>query len=1303
MVMMRNRIGSMLGAALRLVGCCTVAAHAGLGVPSQGELTSRALPGDAVVVDGRMAAAAGILARLEEPGNGAKVAAMRQQLAAIGMTPDDSFNIKSVKGLVYVKPDRKSGVTTLTADSLATHIKALQQTGLFSYVEPDWVVTLRQLPTDAGFTDGSLWGLRNTGQNGGTAGIDVNAVPAWSLTNGTPAVVVGVVDTGIRYTHQDLAGNMWINPDEIPGNGIDDDGNGYVDDVHGIDAITKSGNPMDDNNHGTHCAGTIAAVAGNAGQQVGVAYNARLMALKFANAAGKGALSNAIKCIDYGVTQGANILSNSWSGEEFSQALADTIEAANAAGVLFIASAGNTASDNDLVANYPSNSASGNVVAVTAIDRNGNLASFSSYGAGNVDLGAPGVSILSCTAASDTSYGSLDGTSMAAPYVAGVAALLKSLYPTASVMELKNRLLASASPLSSLSGRTVTGGTVNAHRALTITPDGQLEVEAFPAGGPPLRAGASTAFQVTVTDLLPVTGASVSAALGEGATVAFVDDGISPDRVAGDATYSATFMVPSGLSNVDLVVAAAAPGKTAVATTFSYQVVALANNDSFSTPAAVTGSSGRLIGTTNVGATGERGEPNHAGVSLPLASVWYRWLAPLSGPATVDTFGSDFDTTLAVYTGNTMAGLVEVAANDDDRGLQSRVTFNGVAGTTYAIAVDGVGGAQGNIELNVSSAQAYPEITVEQPAGTDLTNGAATIEFAASPVGASVTKAFTIRNSGTANLTGLAATTTGTHAGDFIAGPLGATSLAPGAITTVDVTFTPVALGLRVAALRLASNDADENPFEVSLSGGVSTTQEFPEIAVEQPLGTNLADADTTDFGRVAVGSKANLTFTIKNTGIANLTGVTITKDGPNATDFTVTANPAALVGGPDGTTSFTVRFAPSAAGIRTAALHLASNDPDENPFDIDLTGIGADLPEIAVEQPAGVEIPDGGRASFGAMLVSAWGASSSLTVTISNSGGSDLSGLEITKDGNNASEFTVSGPAATTVAGGGSTTFTVTFTPSEFGSRSRTATLQIWSNDADENPYDLDLFGEVFLAPDIVVEQPAGTVLTDGRAAIAFGNIEVGSTSGPITVTVRNTGTRSLNDLVLTKDGRNAGEFTVGNLGATSIAVGGSTTFTLTATPGAPGPRVAALHLASDDPDENPFDIELRVGAGTAQEFWRQRHFGSPANSSDGADLNDFERDGISNLLEFAFDLHPKQSSAGLLPQPQIIGNNLVISFIQAENVSGITYGAEWSEPLLPGSWFDVTDTGVAPQHIFSVPIGTKPRLFLRLKVSSP
>ncbi len=226
-------------------------------------------------------------------------------------------------------------------------------------------------------------------------------------------MIVGVVDSGIRYTHQELAANMWTNPGEIPGNGVDDDGNGYVDDVHGIIAITNTGNPMDDNDHGSHCAGTIAATANNGARHVGVAYDSRLMGLKFLSASGSGATGDAIKCIDYGVANGAHILSNSWGGGGFSQALADSIAAANAAGVLFVAAAGNSSANNDTTPSYPSNCDSANVVAVAAVDRTGALASFSSYGATTVDLGAPGVDITSSTAASDTNYASFNGTSMA--------------------------------------------------------------------------------------------------------------------------------------------------------------------------------------------------------------------------------------------------------------------------------------------------------------------------------------------------------------------------------------------------------------------------------------------------------------------------------------------------------------------------------------------------------------------------------------------------------------------------------------------------------------------------------------------------------------------------------------------------------------------------------------------------------------------------------------------------------------------------------------------------------------------------
>ena len=184
------------------------------------------------------------------------------------------------------------------ADQLTARIKALRSSGLFEFVEPDWVVRVQATPTDAAFGDGRLWGLRNTGQSGGVAGADIGAVTAWDVTTGSPSIVVGVIDTGIRYTHQDLAGNMWQNLGETPGNGIDDDGNGVVDDVFGLNAITGSGDPMDDNGHGSHCAGTIGAVANAGGPHVGVAWQVRLMALKFLGSDGSGYTSDAIECID---------------------------------------------------------------------------------------------------------------------------------------------------------------------------------------------------------------------------------------------------------------------------------------------------------------------------------------------------------------------------------------------------------------------------------------------------------------------------------------------------------------------------------------------------------------------------------------------------------------------------------------------------------------------------------------------------------------------------------------------------------------------------------------------------------------------------------------------------------------------------------------------------------------------------------------------------------------------------------------------------------------------------------------------
>src|SRR3989454_31756 len=265
---------------------------------------------------------------------------------------------------------------------------AYQQSGLVEYAEPDFMVQATLEPNDFRYSDGSLWALHNTGLYGGTPGADIDAPNGWEIQNTAGDIVVAVIDTGIRYTHEDLAANMWVNPGEIPGNGIDDDQDGYVDDVYGINAITGSGDPWDDYFHGTHCAGTIGGVGNNAHGVVGAAWRVKLMACKFLNEFGSGFLSDAVTCIDYTRAHGARVMSNSWAGGGYSQALRDAIAAADTAGIIFVAAAGNATNDNDLAPEYPASYDVPNVVAVAATDNGDKLAGFSHYRAPSVRLRA---------------------------------------------------------------------------------------------------------------------------------------------------------------------------------------------------------------------------------------------------------------------------------------------------------------------------------------------------------------------------------------------------------------------------------------------------------------------------------------------------------------------------------------------------------------------------------------------------------------------------------------------------------------------------------------------------------------------------------------------------------------------------------------------------------------------------------------------------------------------------------------------------------------------------------------------------
>jgi subtilisin family serine protease len=326
--------------------------------------------------------------------------------------------------------------------------------------EPDYRIYASAVPDDPGFVN--CWGLSNTGKNGGKIGGDIDARDAWDARNSAENVVVAIIDSGVRYTHEDLAANMWRNPGEIPGNGIDDDGNGVVDDVVGYNAVERSGDPFDDCGHGTHVAGTIGAVANNGKGIAGVCWKVQMMALKFMDASGSGDTSDAISCINYARAHGARVINASWGSSYGSSALKSAITAARNAGIIFVAAAGNEDSNNDQVPSYPANYGLANVISVAAIDNLDELdARYSNYGARTVDIAAPGTAVYSTWNDSDTAYTTLSGTSMATPHVTGAVALLFAEYPNETYSSIIARLYAGVDKLPSLEGKCVTGGRLN--------------------------------------------------------------------------------------------------------------------------------------------------------------------------------------------------------------------------------------------------------------------------------------------------------------------------------------------------------------------------------------------------------------------------------------------------------------------------------------------------------------------------------------------------------------------------------------------------------------------------------------------------------------------------------------------------------------------------------------------------------------------------------------------------------------------------------------------------------------------------
>jgi subtilisin family serine protease/chitodextrinase len=460
-----------------------------------------------------------------------------------------------VRGLARSDSHRKAGATTIKEfPSLGIHhvsfskgrraedvIAVYTRNPNVEYAEPNYIVSVDTIPNDFSFN--LLWGLHNTGFTGGIPDADIDAPEAWDITVGLSNTVVAIIDTGIDYTHQDLDQNIWINQIELYGTaGVDDDANGYIDDIYGIDTYNLDSDPYDDHSHGTHVAGTIGAESNNSIGVTGVNWDVQLLACKFLDATGYGPSSGAIECLEYIRALkdgGVNIIAsnNSWGSYSFSQALEDAIEAQG--DILFIASAGNNGSDNEQIPHYPDSYYLPNIISVTTTNHSDGQVY--NYGEHSVHLGAPGYDILSTMPGSV--YGYKSGTSMATPHVTGVAALLKAQDPGRDWKVIKNLLLSGGDAITSLENKTISGKRLNAYGSMNCIDSPVFSALKYP--DVPEIGVPSTLSALSINCDAPV--GPVTVTVPGGGVVDLYDDGIVPDLAMNDGVFSGTW-IPSDVN-----------------------------------------------------------------------------------------------------------------------------------------------------------------------------------------------------------------------------------------------------------------------------------------------------------------------------------------------------------------------------------------------------------------------------------------------------------------------------------------------------------------------------------------------------------------------------------------------------------------------------------------------------------------------------------------------------------------------------------------------------------------------------------
>jgi len=746
-----------------------------------------------------------------------------QAHALAGANVRKSFTL--VEGLQVIGVPR--GMTVKDA------IELYQRHPAVLYAEPNWIVQHQANPSDPRF--GELWGLNNTGQSGGLPDADIDAVEAWTLTTGSSTVVVAVIDSGIDWNHQDLAANVFRNTPDCNSNGIDDDGNGQIDDCFGINTAANNSNPLDDNNHGTHVAGTIGAVGNNGVGVAGVNWTVRILACKFLAASGSGSVADAIDCMEYVKLmkdRGVDIVAtnNSWGGTGFSQSLFDAIDAHLQRGILFIAAAGNNGSNNDTTPFYPAAYYLPNVISVAATTRADALASFSNFGRQTVDLGAPGASILSTTP--NNTYSVFSGTSMATPHVTGVAALLKAQDPSRDWRAIKNLILAGGETIPALAN-TVTQKRLNARGALGCS-NATVLSRLLPVGSS-ITGAVGTPIDLAALNIncARPNGNVVVGVEPGGQSVTLVDDGLVADRAAGDGiysgrwtptatgTYSITF--PTG----DVVMVQVLGDYLVSQTASSYRTisgVSLNLDDDgvafIAAPFQIAFGGGRFNGayvSANGNVSFSGAFASSANTAIPTTQVatlvapWWDDLFPVAGaPQNVfwDVIGSAPRRELVVEWRDVRLSACQSSAtatikfqvvffeeNDSLLFNYADTTFGGLCASA-----DRGGSATVGVQTSTQRAVQYAFNTQSLSDGlsllwstlppTRISVSPTSRNFGSVPLGSSEERTFTVQNIGGGVLTGLATTS-----GPFSIVSGGAYSLGAGESQRVTVRFTPVTAG----------------------------------------------------------------------------------------------------------------------------------------------------------------------------------------------------------------------------------------------------------------------------------------------------------------------------------------------------------------------------------------------------------------------------------------------------------------------------------------------------------------------------